>query len=590
MKSEQFIGDEGSQVDAFSRKQKIDTPEFRRAIADVDKNPPNVESVHISETVSISNNRVEKAQAQEAPQVTPELEEKLQTVPRSRWGKLLDTIKLHTIDKWDVAMGRKAGETLVNRHKKQIEANAYHRDVAQRRLKEIEQRQVAEAAAFDKAIADVQIPSVREMFVINKQKALAQIEKWKTPHEQTIAGHNEKEQHLQRAIGTFNERVAHVETVYANKIENKIQGIKSEAGYEQELQRNKELRAASAEFKKEIDEEQTKQDSLEKALAYKDRLSAEQYATIKKLYSESRSALDDMYDQYNRDYVQPLELSDAKLSRIQTRIDKWESLKPRSHEPLSESLVASVAPESVTRAHESVAVESESSIEDEVTQEIASAKNFDELVQVIATINGIQGSQAFFESEELQSRIQEVRHGGDINLITSTFQLRDKVNQLLREEQELEAQKMKATADQLKAAIKRDMGSNIKPLNKPLKVAKRAKKVETLKPLDGADAARISAELLQQIHTAVFEDNKLVSPKQWQETAQKIFSQIRALQLADAGNKDLLALTDLFKKVTFAPRGSASNIYAKGASKYNTELIALHDKLYSYVRSLKSKK
>ncbi len=71
---------------------------------------------------------------------------------------------------------------------------------------------------------------------------------------------------------------------------------------------------------------------------------------------------------------------------------------------------------------------------------IAEAKNFEELERVIKASGGIQGSQDFFKPKALIDIINEVRRGEkDILYVTRTAGLREKIENLLKKEQQKKA-------------------------------------------------------------------------------------------------------------------------------------------------------
>lgn len=81
--------------------------------------------------------------------------------------------------------------------------------------------------------------------------------------------------------------------------------------------------------------------------------------------------------------------------------------------------------------------------EDELNKAaIASSKTFDELIQAIEMMGGIQGSKHFYSAEELKTTIDLVRKGKENpHAVTRNLGLRDKVLDLMINPEEPEANK-----------------------------------------------------------------------------------------------------------------------------------------------------
>jgi len=69
---------------------------------------------------------------------------------------------------------------------------------------------------------------------------------------------------------------------------------------------------------------------------------------------------------------------------------------------------------------------------EKLKKDIAAAKNFDELLKVIEASGGIQGRTEFFTPEELKERISLVRNGSNIDFITHSGGLKEKVSELIK--------------------------------------------------------------------------------------------------------------------------------------------------------------
>ena len=412
---------------------------------------------------------------QDSSEVSPEAEEKLKTVPRSRMGMLVDTIKLHTVDKWAMAWGRRKNEGLVGLQQKKIERNQKQKVSAEQRLQEISAHRASEETTFNKAITGLKTASLREMFEGNKRDALSRVDALAAEQKAVIENFGQKETTLQESLKEFNDRIAHVETVYANKIESHIQTIKEQTGYKEELERNTQLSKLVQDFEKSIDENQNTVDDLEKALAYKNLLTKEQVATCKEKLGELRGELSKQRSQLELYGLEPLRASDAKLEKINARIKKWEDLKPRKHEDLSEAVVSEISHQKETEkdsqssestdrtveevlsggtegpsedigAGDYVEAENDSDIEDreaaEKEEAIQEVKNFDELYIVIGNIGEIKSLEngRVFKAKELIDLIDHVRQSKPekffvrLNRITRTFNLRKKVEKLLQAE------------------------------------------------------------------------------------------------------------------------------------------------------------
>lgn len=76
-----------------------------------------------------------------------------------------------------------------------------------------------------------------------------------------------------------------------------------------------------------------------------------------------------------------------------------------------------------------------SEIENRFRGNILECASFGDLYDVLNTVGDIQGSQKVYSPSDLKLKIEQVRHGHrDISYITSTFGLRTKVEELLKDD------------------------------------------------------------------------------------------------------------------------------------------------------------
>lgn len=263
--------------------------------------------------------------------VHPNTTEASSHVAPSKFDTFMDAVKLHTVDKWTYAFSRAKEKFLHGRDAHKAAEHEYHSTVAARRLDSLRELETKEASAFNNVIGSLQTPEMKALMERHREARLAKLKAAEQPYTNEIAEHAIRVSELKEKRDKFAERIAAIEDKYTQRINERITAIKQEMGYDKEERRNTTLRAKKEQVDREV--EKHRQMIADLNILIKGQrvhnFSKQEIQSFKTQIAEMTEALNEEHLK-NRDFIaDKLEVSDAKMAKMNKRLLKWEKKKPR---------------------------------------------------------------------------------------------------------------------------------------------------------------------------------------------------------------------------------------------------------------------
>lgn len=277
---------------------------------------------------------------------------------------LIDSIKLKTVDKWNMNLGRGKENWLLKRKEGNIEKTQGKIDKVETKISEKEADKNAEKENFNKKAEEISDPVLKEVF----QKAIGNKEQEFNKKIKVLEGKKtvfeERKNKFEGQKSKYQENIKAIEEKMTGRINGKIDGIKEKYGLKDKLEKKGVIDENFNKSKDELDGLEKKLGEYKKVMEMKKLLTREDRKKIREMTKAVEKEFKQKKSELKRINKGRGKL-DRQIEKINKRTQKWEDLKVKYGLVKKEQTATDSSTTTSAETTAEASVETEASVESE---------------------------------------------------------------------------------------------------------------------------------------------------------------------------------------------------------------------------------
>ena len=251
----------------------------------------------------------------------------------SEWkDSIVETVKMNTVDKWQMMAANWNNNRLVGKKEKDISKQEARTEKLERKMQKQQDKHDNEKGKFDQALLNVNDTKLRDIFERSKTEKLAELGAVVAEKSGKVEEARNKGKALQGELDSFKEGVESAKTGFNGKIDATIGKIKEKNNYESSIKDRELLGKGITENQKLIESHEVRIAEYEGALQHKDLLSKEDLKGVRAELKNYKAEL-----KRSENYVEQMQKAVARLDKhiasVEKKIGKWETFRGKYTTP-----------------------------------------------------------------------------------------------------------------------------------------------------------------------------------------------------------------------------------------------------------------